>query len=276
MIIYKATNIINRKIYIGQTIKTLKIRLNQHKINAKLKSFNSNYFARAIRKYGFDNFEWEIIDTAESIEELNKKEIYWINFYNSIDRNLGYNSNTGGKNGRPTDEVIKRISEKQKGKIISEETRKKLSIAHTGRITKEEHPMFGKHHSDESKSKMSKKIKGRISTFKGKHHTAESKKLLSESHIGKKASEETRKKISESVKIYQQDEKVRNKMSQAMKGKLVGEKNPMCKYKESDIIKIKTDIKNGISNKEIRQKYTISSGMFYNIKNNVSWKHIIV
>lgn len=88
MIIYKITNQKNGKVYIGQTIKTLQARFNRHKTDA-LNNVIDTHFARAIRYYGIENFIPEVIDTAESQEELTQKEQYWIHYYNSIEE--GYN-----------------------------------------------------------------------------------------------------------------------------------------------------------------------------------------
>ena len=88
MWIYKITNIQNNKIYIGQTIRPVQDRFNRH-INDALHNVIDTHFARAIRKYGKENFSLEIIDTAQSQDELNKKERYWIQYYNSVEE--GYN-----------------------------------------------------------------------------------------------------------------------------------------------------------------------------------------
>lgn len=88
--IYKTTNLINGKIYIGQ-----------HKWNKE--SIDENYkgsgFAlkKAINKYGYDNFQCIIIDKADSYEELNEKEIFWILTYDSTNPEIGYNLDKGGK-----------------------------------------------------------------------------------------------------------------------------------------------------------------------------------
>jgi group I intron endonuclease len=145
MIIYKATNKINGKVYIGQTIKTLNYRMDQHYRIAKLKKYN-NYFHNALLKNKKIYFEWEIIDTANSIEDLNKKEIYWIELYNSINKKYGYNSKSGGSNGILVESSRKKQSQKMKGRIgfwlgqhHSEETKLKMSIAKRGRILSKEH-----------------------------------------------------------------------------------------------------------------------------------------
>lgn len=88
MIIYKITNKTTGKVYIGQTINTFEKRWNRH-CNDALNNILDTHFARAIRLYGPEDFEHEIIDTAETQEELTAKESYWIRYYNSIEE--GYN-----------------------------------------------------------------------------------------------------------------------------------------------------------------------------------------
>lgn len=85
MIIYKTTNLINGKIYIGQDSKNK---------NGYLGSGQN--IKRAIKKYGKQNFKKEIIEKCNSIDELNNREKYWINFYNSKDGKIGYNLSNGG------------------------------------------------------------------------------------------------------------------------------------------------------------------------------------
>lgn len=117
-IIYKATNIENGLIYIGQTIQGLDTRKAGHISNA-FGSQSSLYFHRAIRKYGEDNFTWEIIDESETKEELNEKEMYWIGFYDSY-KGDGYNVTFGG------DSVNAGIKQ-------SDDQKMKHSIAHGGK-----------------------------------------------------------------------------------------------------------------------------------------------
>jgi len=92
MIIYKAENKINGKVYIGSTTRTLGIRKSQHKQESKTRK---NKFYSAILKHGFDNFEWSIIDKAKTFDELQKKEILHINKYDSVKK--GYNICYGGQ-----------------------------------------------------------------------------------------------------------------------------------------------------------------------------------
>ena len=88
MWIYKITNIQNNKVYIGQTIRPIQDRFHRH-INDALNNILDTHFARAIRKYGKNNFIIEQIDQAQTQNELNKKEQYWIQYYNSVQE--GYN-----------------------------------------------------------------------------------------------------------------------------------------------------------------------------------------
>lgn len=115
MIVYKATNKINNKVYIGITTKTLEHRKSIHKKDSKTKN---TYFYKAIRKHGFDNFKWEVIDTAQSIEELHEKEIAYIKQYESFDnKEKGYNTTSGGGSlYKITESERKARSERAKGK----------------------------------------------------------------------------------------------------------------------------------------------------------------
>ena len=88
MWIYKITNIQSQKVYIGQTIRPIEQRFHRH-INDAMNNILDTHFTRAIRKYGKDNFIIEEIDSAKTQNELNKKEQYWIQYYNSV--NDGYN-----------------------------------------------------------------------------------------------------------------------------------------------------------------------------------------
>ena len=99
LIIYKATNKLNGKIYIGQTINTLEFRKDQHFRDARCTKKKTTYFHNAIKKYGAENFAFEEIDSANNLEELNQKERYWIKFYSSNNKEFGYNLDSGGKNG---------------------------------------------------------------------------------------------------------------------------------------------------------------------------------
>jgi group I intron endonuclease len=122
MIIYKITNIINNKIYIGQTVKSLNERWSGHKYSAKTESFDSILY-KAMRKYGVENFKIEEIDGANSIAELNYKEWLLIQNLNTLAPN-GYNLMQGGNNGLHHDETKRKMSKNsgRKKAVINIET----------------------------------------------------------------------------------------------------------------------------------------------------------
>ena len=94
--IYKITNIINGKFYIGQTIQNVKERFYQHCATKCSKAVSNMAIHRAIKKYGKSNFTVEVIEEIDSAN-LNDRERYWIKYYNSY--NNGYNSTKGGQDG---------------------------------------------------------------------------------------------------------------------------------------------------------------------------------
>ena len=92
--IYKIENQINHKVYIGQTIKSLNKRFNQHKNNYTKPYFSQIHLYRAFKKYGIANFSFEKIERVND-ENLDEREKYWIAYYNSYEN--GYNSTLGGR-----------------------------------------------------------------------------------------------------------------------------------------------------------------------------------
>ena len=163
MIIYKSTNKITGKIYIGQTILTLEKRIKNHLIESKTNK--KRPFLTSLKKYGSDNFTFETIDSANNLDELNDKEIYWINYYNSVSPN-GYNI-TGGGQGKKmirTEELGKRISnglknsEKWQKLLKNKEYLKKRETNFIGWNK-------GKKFTPEHKEKIWKKNKERILDF---------------------------------------------------------------------------------------------------------------
>jgi len=169
--IYKITNIINNKIYIGQSTMAFSERINDYKLHKC-----NEYLINSFNKYGFENFKFEIIDTAEDINELNIKEIKYIQRYNSNNRDIGYNIELGGRNAIPNESTLKKMSEAHSG-IIQTKNWIKKRIAPAG-------------------SEDAKKY--------GVPKTEEEKKYLSENSpkfwLGKNRSEETKLKISQTKK----------------------------------------------------------------------------
>ncbi len=133
MIIYKITNTINLKAYIGQTIYSLEERWSQH----NSKSSGCVAIASALLKYGKENFTIEIMAICNSLEELNKKESQFIKEQNTISP-YGYNLTSGGEGKTLTQEVKDKISKANKGRVHSEAFRQMRKDIQTGKSPSEE------------------------------------------------------------------------------------------------------------------------------------------
>lgn len=99
MIIYKVTNNLNGHIYIGQTSKSLNERKAKHEKDSLRENKKTVKFHNALKKYGFENFTWTVLKECSNQKELDYFEEYYINKYNSLDRETGYNLKHGGKFG---------------------------------------------------------------------------------------------------------------------------------------------------------------------------------
>lgn len=164
-VIYKVTNKVNGKVYIGQTIRSFNRRKTEHLNQAKTKRRSCAYFHSALLKYGPDSFEWKIIFESDSQNTLNSKEIEFIKEYNAYGEN-GYNlcyggdSNSGYKlseetiekrrNFKHSDETKEKARQRMLGTKLSDETKEKIRQAN-----------LGKKASEKTKEKMSKSNKGK-------------------------------------------------------------------------------------------------------------------
>lgn len=158
--IYAIKNMVNGMMYIGQSICVNK-RIINHKSDLMHNRFHNDHLQKSYNKYGIDNFIFGVIEICNK-EQLNERERYWISFFNSNKRNVGYNVEDGGsRNKSISKETRDKISKTLKGFKISEETRKKLSIALRGMVKSEEwrknirKSRIGKTHSEEAKKNMS-------------------------------------------------------------------------------------------------------------------------
>lgn len=124
-IIYKAVSP-DGKVYIGQTVKPLKKRKSEHKARTIYKDLRTT-FQIALLNIGFSNFAWEQVDMADSKEELETKEKYWIKYYKSDNPANGYNMQSGGKHYKPSEITKRKLSELNKGKSMPHEHYLKLS-----------------------------------------------------------------------------------------------------------------------------------------------------
>ena len=134
--LYAITNILNGKKYIGQTIDVTRRWITHTTLSKPIM-----YIDRAIKKYGKENFIFEIVETVSAQEEANALEAKLINDFNSIDKEYGYNVKPGGKvaTGWHHDEITKKkISDSEKGKIVKPETKIKMSVSQSRRVRKPE------------------------------------------------------------------------------------------------------------------------------------------
>ena len=132
-IIYKITNKINNKVYIGQTVDSLHNRFIRHKSLCN-NEIITTYLHRAMNKYGLDNFICTTLEKCSSKEELNEMEFHYIKQYNSLCPD-GYNMTLGGEGtiGRICKpETRAKISKNKRGKPLSERHKKLLSNMRKG------------------------------------------------------------------------------------------------------------------------------------------------
>jgi hypothetical protein len=184
MVIYRTTNLINGKIYIGQD-----------------KNNNPSYFGsgdlikRSIKKHGKENFIKEILCVCNTIDELNEKEKFYINEFNSTDRNIGYNITIGGTNGtmlnrKHSKETKEKMRSSALGKKKSENHRKNIGLSMKGRVISDEERRRRSENSSlkgVKKSPLSDITKKKISNSKkGSIHSNETKEKMRLSHMGNK------------------------------------------------------------------------------------------
>lgn len=253
MFIYKTTNLINGKIYIGQC---------KRKKEPEKYIGSGNYLKKAIKKYGRENFSREILEDGISNSEiLNEREKYWIKLYDSTNPSVGYNISPGGNAGLSSEKAGKTYEEMYGGEK-AKEIKKKVSLGRSGipasqatidstrrRMTgatfsestrkKQSDARRGKKLSPETRRKMSESRTGEKrpaqsvfmkenNPMSGKEHTPETRKKISEKNRGVKRgpmSDESKKKISDANKGKPKSEETRRKLSVIAKNR-TGEKGP--------------------------------------------------
>lgn len=151
MVVYKITNNINGKVYIGQTTAPIKERWSKH----CSPSSNCVKLKNAIQKYGESNFTVEIIAECSNRDELNKLEKSLIQKHNSIES--GYNLTDGGNAFNHSEETKDKIRKFRVGYRFSDEAKEKMSKSAKGRKM-----------SEEQKKKISESLEGRPAHNKGK------------------------------------------------------------------------------------------------------------
>ena len=132
--IYSITNLVNGKIYVGQS-KNIHKRFQYHLKRLRYKNHANRHLQSAWDKYGAEKFQFAVIEDAEhSIESLDILEKRWIEFYHASNRAQGYNKTYGCKFGKIHPDSIAQTVKKLRLKTISPEQRKKISQTLMGRV----------------------------------------------------------------------------------------------------------------------------------------------
>ena len=193
-LIYQHTNKVNGFSYIGCTKQDTKRRW----CNNGGGYIRQPLFYEAIQKYGWENFDHAVLeDNIESLDLAYEREKYWVAYYHTWRGDpecRGYNDTIGGIGSS--------------GHIVSDEARRKIGEANSGRAVSEEY-----------KARLRIEMSGEGNHFYGHKHTEETRQKISAANRGKKISEETKQKISETQKGRIVSEETRKKLSEANKGK---------------------------------------------------------
>jgi hypothetical protein len=155
MQIYKITNLINGKIYIGKDEGDRSDYMGSGKL-----------IRLAIKKYGLKNFQKEIVESVNDKELLKEREIFWIDYYNAIDKSIGYNIAVGGHGGDTMthhpdlSEIRKKVSNAMKGRVMTDAHKESLRKNHASKkdpyySEKISAGLKGKPKSEEHKRKLS-------------------------------------------------------------------------------------------------------------------------
>lgn len=190
--VYVHTNTINNKRYVGITSKKPEERWG----NGGSGYRKNMHFWSSIQKYGWDNFEHEIINSKLTHDEACKIEKDLIKRYQSNNNRYGYNLTDGGEGisgYKISEETKEKLRQANLGKSLTEETRKKIS-----------QKLKGYKKSEAEKEAISKRMSlkiGELNNMYGKHH-----------------SEETKRKMSESISNAMQNKEVREKIGKANRG----------------------------------------------------------
>jgi len=193
MIVYKITNIINGKSYIGQTVKILESRFKRHMSLINKRHHKKLPFYRALKKYGEENFDKQILRVCKCKEEMDIWEKIYISKFKTTNRKFGYNMHKGGRGG----DTFTNNPNK-------EEIRKKRSIA-----------LKGKYKMPKKLKDILKKVHTGNQYFKGQKHTKETSIKMSKAQmgnqkwLGKKHTEKWKRENSKRMKKYWKDRRER-------------------------------------------------------------------
>jgi len=213
--IYLLRNTVSGKVYIGQSVHTWR-RWHEHKKCAQWG--HKSYLYDAIRKYGSAAFVLEVLEECAPLQ-FDEREAYWMQVYDALNPEKGYNYMPPGQRGRIMDaDMREKIASKLRGKSLSPETVEKIRVANTGRK-----------HSEETKQKIAAARKGaerppeigkkQAATLKihWEQKTPEEKETYAAKRRGYKHTEEARQRMSLAGKGKPKSEATRERMRQAHK-----------------------------------------------------------
>ena len=198
MIVYVARNRNNGKVYVGKTVRDLSHAKARHHQRAKFiwKYGVFSRFYTAIRKHGFDAFEWEVVYKGRSDPEIQEKERELIAYLKATDKAFGYNMTPGGDGG-----AGKKLTAEHIGKL--REAFSKSGNPQYGKFGAS-HPAFGRSHSEEAKAKIG-------AAHKGVPKSPEARKKISETRTamfaGQVAARKEREAAERADKIRLREEK---------------------------------------------------------------------
>lgn len=257
--IYCYENRINGKVYVGTTENTLEFR-------SRNGYSGCTKFRNALKKYGMNGFNRWIFRIVDTAEQAAQEEIFWIaemrkflgvaNVYNLLD------GGQGGSRGRiVSQETKEKMSKSGKGRKRSEETKKKIGDGHRGPKSIN----YGTHLSEERKQWLSEINMGERNHFFGKHHSDETKAVISKAITGKPSPNKGKPMTDE------QKEKISK--TRRIRGTGVGEKNPKAKLTWKLVEDIRSKHSSGeLTIKEIAKIHGVSFQAIYKIVLNKSWK----
>lgn len=259
MVVYLVTNLINSKVYVGRTVHSSSHRWKCHVYQA-IKNGSKTRLSLAIRKYGVANFRVEDLCEATSIEELEELEKESITKLSANNPMVGYNLTEGGDGSE-------HFSLKHK-KVLSTSHKVALSIASSGRKHSEEAKakMRGRIVSDETRRKLSQASAGRELSL-------ESRAQISRARTGRVTSPEVRKKISEKLKGRENGPlpfETREKISKT----LMGRQFPRMKGTKLNRFQAEQIRSDSRTYAVIASEYGISVGLISMIKTGKTWKEV--
>jgi group I intron endonuclease len=232
--VYRITNSVDGKIYVGKT-NNLKRRKIEH-ISEAARDRRKNHLYNAIRKYGVEVFAFQVLAEFAEEEVAYEAERFFIAFFNTTDKRVGYNRTLGGEGVRHTPEGRKRISEAAK---------KRTGVRNS---------FFSHRHTPETKRHIAELARRRM---KGNHPMQ-----------GRQHSEETRRKIGAARKGWQMPKEQRQQLSQHH----AGERSSTAKITNAQAVELRLRRAGGASIAMLQSEYGLSRSSVYKVISGVTFK----